>query len=488
LNDPSFRFLLIEPDPASRTLVHQALDGGNFIYQIDEAADDATLDTLLHSPRRYDVVMMGLRMNGHSGPDLVDQVTGALPTTPIVLLTRPGETSTAASLMQHAGVGDYVLKTREHLRMLPAILLTVLDHAAAQRAAHEAEQRFKRMAENAPDMIFRWSYARGFEYVNPASTEVVGYTPEEHYADPGLGYRVIHPDDIPAYESVFSDFADPLGARRYVVIRWFHKDGHVVHVEMRMTPIFDETGELVAIEGISRDISQHVIARERLRELTVRITQAQEDERRRLARDLHDDVGQALTIMKMRLGMAEKALPEDSAAREKLDVLKTLLDDTLQTVRGLSHELRPPLLDELGWDAALSWLCDSFSQRTSIPVSYQRIGDIQRLHGDVELTAYRVVQEALTNTARHANADLITVRAAMDETDLVLIVQDDGAGFDIEALQRSGKSSLGLLGMQERVDTVGGSVEVTSTPGHGTQITAKLPLTYTKEEPSNGTN
>jgi PAS domain S-box-containing protein len=480
----SYRFLLVEHDASIRALVHHALAGSDLACEVDEAPNVIRLNALLDAHKPYHLVISSLRLNELDGVEVIEQITHKLPGVQIVILTRPGETSVAATLLQKIEVADYVLKTREHLRMLPAIIQTAMDHAAAQRAAFEAEERFKRMAENLPDMIFRWSYARGFEYVNPASTEVVGYTPEEHYADPGLGYRVIHPDDVSAYESVFSDLADPEGARRYAVIRWFHKDGHVVYVEMRMTPIFDQRGELTAIEGIARDISQHVIARERLRELTMRITEAQEEERRRLARDLHDDIGQALTIVKMRLRMAENALPPDSPAREKMDVLKGLLEDTLQTVRSLSHELRPPLLDELGWDAAIAWLCDSFSQRTSLPVTYAREGDPIRLETGIELTAYRVVQESLTNILRHAGASSAHVIARRADGQLVITIEDTGHGFDIDALRRSDKPGrgLGLLGMQERVDTVGGHLEIFSAPGKGTRVEARLPIEPQKEE------
>lgn len=481
LNQQSNRILLIEYDPASRSMVREALDGSDPAFHIDEAADHAALQAHLIGTRHFDLIITGLNLNGLDSGELIEKITRVQPGVPIVLLTHPNETSTASTLLKTLEVADYVLKTQDHLRMLPVIVQTALDHAAATRAAREAELRFMRMAENAPDMIFRWSYAQGFEYVNPASTEVVGYTPEEHYADPGLVYRVIHPDDIPAYESVFSDWTTPEGARRYVVIRWFHKDGHVVHVEMRMSPIFDDRGELVAIEGIARDISQHVIARERLRELTMRLTDAQEEERRRLARDLHDDVGQALTIMKMRLRMAQNAISESEPAREKLDVLGTLIEDTLKTIRALSHELRPPLLDELGWDAALSWLCDSFSQRSGLPVSYKSVGECTRLDTNIELVAYRVVQEALTNIARHADAADAAVSANQSRDKLLIAIQDSGKGFDMQALQRSNKSGLGLLSMQERVDTVGGEIAITSTVGAGTLITATLPIHNEKD-------
>ncbi len=366
---------------------------------------------------------------------------------------------------------------QDHI-LLHAVIHDVTDRLLIERALHQSEERFRRIAENAPDMIFRWSYARGFEYVNPAATEVIGYTPEEHYEDPGLGYRSIHMDDLPVYESVFSDLADPEGPRRYCVIRWIHKKGHLVHVEMRMTPIFDEHGNLIAIEGIARDISQHVRARARLRELTTRLTQAHEEERRRLARELHDEIGQAMTIARIRTSMIAKSLPEEAReAREKIAMLDTLIREMLQNVRALSHELRPPLLDEMGWRPALEALCDSFSQRTGLPVQFIQEGKDERIDPDMELTVYRVVQEALTNIARHANATEATVRANLSEDGMSLIIEDNGTGFDVEAVMQAAgpEMGLGLVSMLERVDTVGGQIDISSAPGRGTRIHARLP-------------
>lgn len=483
----TYTFLLIEDDPASRALVHHAVEAEkDLACNLLDIPDGATLEQALRKGPRYDLVLTGLKLNGMSGETLIARIVSACPGVPIVILTDGDETKEAATLLRRIGIGDYVLKTEGALQLLSPIIRTALDHAAQQRAAREAEERFKRMAENAPDMIFRWSYASGFEYVNLASTDIIGYTPEEHYADPGLGYRAIHPDDIPVYESVFSEMADPEGPRRYCVIRWFHKDGHIVHVEMRMTPIFDERGELVAIEGIARDISQHVIARERLRELTIRLTQAQEEERRRIARELHDEIGQALTIVKMRVRMLENALPEGAtAAQEKMDIVRGLVDDTLQSVRALSQELRPPLLDELGWEAALSWLCESFSARTGLDVSctHENEGELGRLDSAIELTIYRTVQEALTNIARHAEAGSAAVTTHPFPDNLQVIIEDKGKGFDLDALRRSDHphSGLGLLGMAERVEMVGGHIDIDSEPGRGTRIAVVLPTRRMEE-------
>lgn len=428
----------------------------------------------------FDLTIIDFDTPGVAGLQVIARLQEVAPDVPVIALAAEGNGEVAVRIIKQ-GAADCVSKSGEQLRRLPAIVHAVLARIEAQRAAKEAEARFRRLAENAPDIIFRWSYAHGYEYVSPAAAEVVGYTPAEHYADPGLGYRVIHPDDLPIYESVFSDLSNPEGTRRHCVVRWHHKDGHIVHVEMHMTPIFDERGELVAIEGISRDISQHVLAKEQLRELSSRAIRAEEEERRCIARELHDEVGQALTAIKMGLRMTQRALPEDGAekAHSRLDQLVELVDQTIASVRALSHELRPPLLDEVGVEPALAWLCDGFSQHTGLSVRYVSEPDITgQLSPDAELAVYRIVQEALTNAARHAQASQVTVLIAHG-TDgaFVVTIEDDGCGFDVQAVRESAtpNRALGLLGMQERADLIGGQLTINSGRGKGTSVRVRIP-------------
>jgi two-component system sensor histidine kinase UhpB len=456
LLDEAGRIIFVSPSVARLSGWTTSELEGHVLSEFVNEADAASLDALIEQLRQHPLtplsVTMQLTYQDHS--NLIE--------------------GTATNLLDDPHIGGILLNTHD---------VTTLNQT--KEALEESRERFHRFGENAADLLFRWSYAKGFEYVNPASLEVVGYTPEEHYADPGLFYRNIHPDDIPIYESVFSDLADPTGPRRYCIIRWLHKDGHIKHVEMRMSPIFDERGNLISIEGIARDISQHIIARERLSELTARLTQAHEEERRRVAYELHDEIGQSLTVAKMRLRMAENALPEDAGrSRDKLGTLGTLIDETLQNVRALSHELRPPLLDEMGWEPALAGLCDSLSQRTGLPVIYGHTGGRRRLASDVELVAYRVVQEALTNIVRHADASQAVVSAVLSEQSLHITIEDDGQGFNVDDLFGSETPSvgLGLLGMQERVDAVGGKLDFHSEPGQGTTIDARLPSEEVTDE------
>lgn len=372
-----------------------------------------------------------------------------------------------------------------NVRLYERVQRELTERWRAEDALSKSEDRFRRLAQNAPDMIFRWSYRVGFEYVSPASLEVTGYTPEEYYGDPGLNYRTVHPDDIPVYDSIFSDLADPERPRQYSIVRVFHKDGHIVHLELRLTPIYDGRRELIAMEGIARDVSQHIITNARLRELSTRLTQAQEEERRRVASELHDEVGQSLTVTKMRLKMLSSTLPpEAEAARDQLKMLGGLVEESLQTVRSLSHQLRPPLLDEMGWQPALEWLCEGFSKRADLPIQYKHRGPAERLVPGIELAAYRVVQEALTNVLRHANASQVKVSSTLSSAKLKITVKDNGQGFDVYALRNANKPDvgLGLLSMQERIDINGGQLHIESKPGKGTSVVASFPVIFRSDE------
>lgn len=361
----------------------------------------------------------------------------------------------------------------------------ITERKRAEKALLESQNRFKRIAEQAPDMIFRWSQDQGFEYVSPVSFDVSGYHPEEYYANAKRLHLITHPEDLPMLESTLTggEMVDQPGG--YCSIRCIHKEGQVVHLELRVSPIYDEEGRQVAVEGIVHDISAHVIARERLRELRARISKAHEEERLRIARELHDEIGQMLTIAKLRMQMAINALPSDQqGAQDKLAALADLLDETLQSARALSHELRPPLLDEIGWEPALTWLCDSFSQRTGLTVRYAHSGLSNRLDPEIELTAYRVVQEALTNIIRHADAQTAEVFVELNTQYLNLTIKDDGKGFSLKQVSRDENphTGLGLLDMRERVSVVGGEMTIEAAPGQGTSISARIPYQEAKEK------
>jgi PAS domain S-box-containing protein len=223
-----------------------------------------------------------------------------------------------------------------------------------------------------------------------------------------------------------------------------------------------------AEEGLRR-------ANEQLHVLSRRLFQIQENERRHLARELHDQLGQALTAAKIDL-QAAQSLEERTAIVRRLDDSIAILERLLQQVRQLSLELRPPLLDDLGLVPALRWYLDQQAQRADLRVEFFADPALERVDAAIETACFRVAQEALTNVVRHARAQTVSVELDRTPEALHLVVRDDGIGFDVVRAQQS--ASLGLLGMRERVALVGGELDCKSAPGRGTEVHAFFPVRF----------
>jgi signal transduction histidine kinase len=214
-------------------------------------------------------------------------------------------------------------------------------------------------------------------------------------------------------------------------------------------------------------------ARERLQVLSRQLVDVQEAERRGVARELHDQIGQMLTGLRMTLRTAMDVDPNEQ--RGYLATADELARELLGRVRALALDLRPAMLDDLGLVEALLWHHEQFTARTGVRVVFKHSGLGRRLPGPTETAAYRIVQESLTNVARHAQVDEVEVQAWTDGDGLLLQIEDHGGGFDPEAALARGTSS-GLSGMRERAAVLGGWLRITSAPGESTTVTAMLPV------------
>jgi signal transduction histidine kinase len=217
-------------------------------------------------------------------------------------------------------------------------------------------------------------------------------------------------------------------------------------------------------------------ARRELRELTGRLESAQEEERKKLSRELHDEVGQSMSAMLVELGRLEAVLPRDEALRARLAAFRKQAESSVRTVRDMSLLLRPSMLDDLGLVAALKWQGREVSRNTGLNVHIDAEDASDRLPDSHRTCIYRVVQEALHNCAKHAKATSVRVVVKQSPGVLEASVQDDGAGFD-----PASEKGLGLLGMEERVARLGGAVRLDSTQGHGTVLSVRLPVPASEE-------
>ena len=216
---------------------------------------------------------------------------------------------------------------------------------------------------------------------------------------------------------------------------------------------------------------------QRLKRLSNRLINIQESERSRLARDLHDDTGQALTALKMSLEITRNELSDvPDHTSDRLNDAVALADDTLEKLRAISHSLRPPALDAIGLNSVLERLCKSFTQRTQMPVSYVGM-DTTAISNPIDICLYRILQEGLTNCAKHGQVSQVEVSLKRNGEVVQLSIQDNGQGFDLaDTLSDQNETGIGLIDMQERLESLNGRMNVYSKPGAGARLVATIPL------------
>ena len=223
---------------------------------------------------------------------------------------------------------------------------------------------------------------------------------------------------------------------------------------------------------ILRDVTARVRAENALQELSLAANRVREAEKSRIARELHDELGQALTALKIDVVWMKQNLHAPTAElASKLTEMQLLVDGTVAATRRISSDLRPLILDDLGLAAAVEWLVQNFTQRTSVPCELAMAADLD-LGEPLATSVFRVLQESLTNIAKHAKATQVEVTLEREGDHVVLTVQDNGVGFDTSAAR--GEGSFGLLGVRERATLLGGEVKIESTPGKGTRVEMRL--------------
>jgi PAS domain S-box-containing protein len=396
--------------------------------------------------------------------------------------------------------GDVVaVGGREHLA---GAAVDVSDRREAQESLRASEERLRRVVESATDYaIMTIDPLRRISSWSPGAAALFGYTSAEAIGTPSD--LLFTPEDRAA-GAPEEEAWQALRYGRAANERWhLRKDGGRFYASGVLTPL--GPGGAFGFVKVLRDLTDRKRmedelrdARDRLEELVAertaalaaalasleaeaarradlarRLATAQEDERRRVARDLHDQTGQLLAGLALAVRAAETAGPLPPAAGERLAEVRRIADDLGRQVHALAVRLRPTALDDVGLEAALGQLVREWAARAGVPIDFETAGLADRLPAEAETVLYRVVQEALTNVAKHARATRVSVVVSRHAGTATAAVEDDGVGFDPEA---AGAGRLGLVGMRERVTLAGGELDVESAPGAGTTIIARLPI------------
>lgn len=331
----------------------------------------------------------------------------------------------------------------------------------------EAERKLARLAtfpEQNPNMVIEIDLSGNVTYLNPVAGSQF----------PDLGVRGCdHP--------ILHGLPPIVAALQADEQEYFVRELEVTHrvYEQKICCAYEKSLVRVYVHDITElkqaEARLHHLA-ERMRWLTQRVVLAQEEERQRVSRELHDEAGQALTALKISLDLIRAELPPEAAAlRPNFDEAISLTDATHQQIRLLARGLRPPALDTVGLNLTLEGFCHDFARLTHLVIAYTGT-EAGHLPDTVNICLYRVLQEALTNVAAHAQAEEVWVDLFCQADQICLSVQDNGRGFDWQAQTPGPQSGMGLPGMKERLELLGGWLQIKSKPGQGTHLTACLPL------------
>ncbi len=391
-----------------------------------------------------------------------------------------------------------------------ALLLNKRD-AERQQAQAElvaVESRWELMINSVKDYAI-FLVGTGGEVLswNEGAARIKGYRPEEI-----IGHSIanFYTDEEIADGEPVRNLETAAATGRHYSEGWrVRKNGERFWAEIVFTAIYDKNHQLQAFAKITRDMTEQKLAQEKIKEveaqlrefnerlevqvrektaeirmsneelrtLASHLTNVREEERAAMAREVHDELGQQLTGLKMDLSlMAKKSSGESKEwLRERMDCTLGLLDTTIRTVRKIASELRPSILDDLGLVAALEWQAQEFGKRMGIPVGFETNGGAFRLSPAVYIGLFRICQESLTNVARHAAARQVWISLVEEKKQVILTIRDDGRGIDPQKLNGKEKT-LGLLGMKERALMMGGVLTIDSEAGEGMTVYVKVPM------------
>ncbi len=365
----------------------------------------------------------------------------------------------------------------------PAVQVVARDITARLRAQEElraSETRFQLVTRATTDLVYDWDMASNAIWWNENLRIQFGY--EGKPAELGITFwtSLIHPDDQARIDHSLSTAIQDGKTFWADEYRFRRTDGSYASILDRGYIVHDAAGKAVRMIGAMMDITDRKQteqrlrdSREQLRALTGHLERIREEERTRIAREIHDELGQALTGLKMDLSWFASRLPNQPALADKSTAMLKLIDSTVHAVRRLSTELRPAILDNLGLIPAIEWLAQEFQKRTGVTCEFTTDNEELTLDEQRTTALFRICQEALTNVTRYAQASAVVIRLTTTGGEITLHIQDDGRG--ITDAETRGTKSFGLLGMRERARLLGGTFDIRGENGRGTTLTVRIP-------------
>jgi PAS domain S-box-containing protein len=427
--------------------------------------------------RMPDLVVLDVVLPDISGIEICRQIKVDPVLHNVFVILISGNAKTSEQTMDGLAIGadEYLFKPVAPSEFLARIrtMVRLIETTVALRAS---EQHYRRLVEILPNAVALIDTQFRLAGVNQRAVAMLGHTKPADLLGKNV-FEVIQKEDHDRFRANITALkTGTIGSAEYVFLR---KDGRKIPVEMSAAISTGPGGEDLGLVTVARDVTERKRAEEELHQLPRRITEAQEAERLRVARELHDGVNQVIASATMRLRRVQEMLStQNPAATEILARSHKLLLQALEENRRIARNLRPSDLDELGLREACRNLGKELQARTGLVVKCQFTRFDMPLPQEVDLSLFRIVQEALTNVEKHAGAKKVGLRIAVERESVLLKIQDDGCGFNPLApkLTRGGQRGIGLSSLRERAAALGGTCEVTSDFRKGTAITVRVPF------------
>jgi len=456
------RLATLKELPSAR--IHHFVDASSCLDQIDEI--------------RPDVIIADYRMPGMSGIEFLQVLSDGNRDIPVIIITGQGDERIAVQAIK-LGAWDYLVKSSDSLVLLPRLLQKLISGRRLRRSLLEAERRFQDLAESTLTWLWEMDRDGNYTYCNPVVAKVLGYSAEEVVGRNFCDF--LHEEERQNISRVLPRIMQTEKPSSCMVIRLVHRNGHEVIVETNGAPVLDKAGKLLGHRGMNRDITKRRRAEEHIRLLTQQSLRAQESERLKLSRELHDTIGQELSALKIGIDTLLDDQPEEFVHRmgQRVVKLSKMLQETIAEVRNLAYDLRPSTLEQFGLVQTIYQYCDEFSRRNGIQVHVLCAGmDDLDLGFDTRITLFRLVQEGLNNVRKHAEAKNVSLRLVASSPMIIFNLEDDGKGFDVQNRMMSTlrERCMGICSMEERVALLGGTMKLDSRPTQGTRIRIEVPL------------
>ena len=358
---------------------------------------------------------------------------------------------------------------------LPFMVLAALveERKITSRELKESEERFRLAAQAGKMYAYEWDVATDTVMRSTEHVGVLGFSDQAKQLTRQQLLARVHPDDRALFVGAV-DQVSPENPTTHINYRMLRPDGSVVWLEKSALAFFDEQGKMLRMIGMVADITQRKLAEEALAGVGRRLFDAQEQERTRIARELHDDFAQRLALVAVELDQLHQELPSPPEIRSRMRELQRQTSAIATDIQTLSHELHSANLEYLGIAAAMRGFCKEFGKQQKAEIDFKTHDLPSPLSPDISLCLFRVLQEALHNWAKHSGVRHVEVELSGTSDEIHLMVNDSGVGFDSEAVKASG--GLGLISMEERVKLLKGTFSVESEPEGGTTIHARVPL------------